>query len=154
MGLVGQEREAHVFFVNNVHALIDNHINAFGKRKQPVVRIVHFGNPALFIHQQSHIFQAVLGDKLAVRFGGIPRQAEDFDIIGFVFFDVLLKLNKLAYSKLGVVFGIKGEHHGAVIFYGIAELPHFTVLIGQREIRGELTGNGMRCFDIRSRAGG
>jgi hypothetical protein len=96
----------------------------------------------------------VLGDKLAVRFGGIPRQAEDFDIIGFVFFDVLLKLNKLAYSKLGVVFGIKGEHHGAVIFYGIAELPHFTVLIGQREIRGELTGNGMRCFDIRSRAGG
>jgi len=55
-----------------------------------------------------------------------------FLFFGFVFFDVLLKLNKLAYSKLGVVLGIKGEHHGAIIFHGIAEFPCFAVLIGQR----------------------
>jgi len=96
----------------------------------------------------------MLGDKFAVRFGGIPRQAEDFDIFGFVFFDVLLKLNKLAYSKLGIVFGIKGEHHGVIIFYSISERPCLAVLIGQREIRSNLSGNGRRCFDIRCRAGG
>jgi len=95
----------------------------------------------------------VLGDKLAVRFGRIPRQAEDFDIFGVVFFNVLLKLNKLAYSKPGVVFGIKSEHHGAVIFRDIAEFPGFTVLIGKCKIRGNLTGGGRRCLDIRSRAG-
>ena len=65
-----------------------------------------------------------------------------------------MKLNKLLRSKLGVVFGIKGKHHGAVIFHGIAELPKFAVLIGKGEIGSDLTGSGRRGFDIRSRGSG
>jgi len=89
----------------------------------------------------------VLGDKLAVRFGRIPRQAEDFDFFGFVFFNVLLKLNKLADSKLCIVFGIESQYHSAMIFDSIAEFPSVALLIGQCKIRGCLTGNrgGVFC---------
>ncbi len=153
MGLIRQERKPHIVSVNDIHFFIDDHIDAFGKRQQPVVGFVHFGDSAFFIHQQGHVFQAVLGDKLAVRFGRVSRQAEDFDIFGVVFFDVLLKLNKLAYSKLGVVFGIKGEHDGTILFDGIAEFPSFPVLIGKCKIGSYLTGDGSCRSDIRSRAG-
>jgi len=152
--LIGQQRESHVIPVNDVHFFIDNHIHAFGKRQQPVVCAIELGDFAFFIHQQSHVFQAVLGDKPAVRFGRIPRQAEDFDFFGFVFFNILLKLNKLAYSKLCVVFGIESQYHSAMIFDSIAELPCFAVLVDQCEIRSKLAGSGRGCFDIRSRAGG
>jgi hypothetical protein len=145
--LIGQQRESHVIPVNDVHFFIDNHIHAFGKGQKPVVGVVELGDFAFFIHQQSHVFQAVLGYKLAVRFGRIPRQAENFDFFGFVFFNILLKLNKLADSKLGVVFGIESQYHGAMIFDSIAEFPYVALLIGQCKIRGYLAGNrgGVFC---------
>jgi hypothetical protein len=86
----------------------------------------------------------VLGDKVAVGLGRIARQTEDFDLSCFVFRDVLLKLNKLAYSDPGVVLGIKGEDNGVIIFENVAQFPQFAVLVGQREIDGGLTGHG-RC---------
>lgn len=151
--LIGQQRESHVIPVNDIHFFIDNHIDAFGKRKQPVVRVIYFGNLAFFIHQQGHVFQVVLGDKLAVRFDRISRQAENFNFFGFVFFNVLLKLNKLADSKLCVVFGIESQYHSAMIFDSIAEFPCFTILIGKCKIGSYLTGSRRRCFDIRSCTG-
>lgn len=106
-----------------------------------MVRVVELGDLAFLIHQQGHILQAVLGDELAVRFGRIPGQTKDFYFLGFVFFNVLLKLNKLADSKLCIVFGIESQHHSAMMFDSIAEFPSVALLIGQRKIRGCLTGN-------------
>ena len=88
--------------------------------------------------------KAMFGDELAVRFGRIARQAEDFDFSCFVFRDVLLKLNKLANSDAGVVLGVKGEHNGVIIFERIAQFPQFAVLVGQCEIDGGLTGCTVR----------
>ncbi len=106
-----------------------------------MVRVVELGDLAFFIHQKGHVFQAVLGDELAVRFGRIPRQAEYLNFFGFVLLNVLLKLNKLAYSKLCIVFGIESQYHSAMMFDSIAEFPYVALLIGQCKIRGCLTGN-------------
>ncbi len=63
-----------------------------------MLRIIQFGNLAFFVNQERHVAKAMFGDELAVRFGRIARQTEDFDLSCFVFRDVLLKLNKLANS--------------------------------------------------------
>jgi hypothetical protein len=95
----------------------------------------------------------VLGSEFPVGFGRIPRQSKNFDFSRFVFFNVLLKLNKLANSLFCVVFGIKGEHDGPIIFKRIAELPEFAVLIGQCEIHSGMTGRVGSVLNIPSRAG-
>jgi hypothetical protein len=118
-----------------------------------VVRIIHFGNLTFFIDEQRYVVQAVFGDELAVRFGRVARQTEDFDLSCFVFRDVLLKLNKLANSDAGVVFGVKGEHNGMIIFENITQFPQFAVLVGQCEIDGGLTGCRRCGFDVRSGTG-
>ncbi len=117
-----------------------------------MVGIIEFGDFAFFVDEQRHAFQAVFGDKLAMRFGRISRQAKDLNFSGFVFFDVLLKLNKLANSDAGVIFGIKGENNGLIIFKRIAERPEFAVLVGQCKIRRGLGGRGRCVFYIRSGA--
>lgn len=80
-----------------------------------MVCVVEFGDLALCINEQRHVVQAVLGDELAVRFGRIARESQDLHFSCFIFGDVLLKLNKLAYSDPGVVFGVKREHHSAIV---------------------------------------
>jgi len=152
--LIGKKRKAHIFAVDDIHLLTDDQINALRKRQDPVVRVIAFGDFALFIDEQRHVVQLVLGDELAVRFGRIARESQDFYFSGFVFSDVLLKLNKLANSGAGVVFGIKGQHHGFIVFERFGQRPHFAVLIGQRKVRGFLTGRDRVVSDVRIRAGG
>jgi len=64
--LIRQQRKAHVFAVNDVHLLTDNHINALLQVQDPVVRIIHFGNLAFFVNQERHVAKAMFGDELAV----------------------------------------------------------------------------------------
>ena len=65
---------------------------------------------ASFIDQQRHVIQPVLFDKGPVRLGGIPADTQDFNFAGFIFVNVLLKLNKLRNSLFGVIFGVKVQH--------------------------------------------
>ena len=88
-----------------------------------MISVVELGDFAFFIHQKRHVIEAVLGDKVAVGFGGIAVYAQNFDVTLFVFFDVLLKLNKLFNSEACVVFGIKRQHDAAVICQNFAECP-------------------------------
>jgi len=140
--LIRKQCEAHVLSVYDVHLFVDDQINPPRQGQKPVVCIIHFGNFAFFVNQQRHAGKTVLGDKVAVRLGRIPRQAENFNLTRFVLCNVLLKLNKLANSLLCVVFGVKGKHHGAMILENVAEFPQFAVLIGQCEIISGLTGYG------------
>ncbi len=114
--LIGKKRKAHIFAVDDIHLLIDDQIHALRKRQDPVVCVIELGDFAFFIDEQRHVVQSVFGDEFAVRFGRIAREPQDFDFSCFVFCDVLLKLNKLAYSGAGVVLGIKGHNDGVVIF--------------------------------------
>jgi hypothetical protein len=44
----------------------------------------------------------------------VAAVADDFNFTRFVFFNILLKLNKLTNSLFGIVFGVKGKHHCAM----------------------------------------
>lgn len=63
--------EAHILAVNYIHVLIDNYINTARKRQQPVIGVVEFGDFSFFVRQKRQVIELVLGDKVAVRFGGI-----------------------------------------------------------------------------------
>jgi len=121
--LVFQQAKAHVLSINNVHFFINNDVNAFGKRQKPVVGVVKFGDFAFFIHQKRHFIEFMFGNKIAVRFGGITAQAQNFDIALFVFLDVLLKLNKLFNSEASIIFGIKSEYYSPMLFQNFAKRP-------------------------------
>jgi hypothetical protein len=81
-----------------------------------VIRVIELGDSAFVVHQERHAAKAVLGDKLAVRFGRVSRESQDLNVSFVIFGDVLLKLNKLANSVFCVVLGIKGKDNGLIIF--------------------------------------
>jgi hypothetical protein len=99
--------------------LINDQVNPSRHGQKPMVCIIHFGDFSSLVNQQGNIVQIVFRDKIAVRFGGISVDAYYLDSSRFVFFNVLLKLNKLANSPLGIIFGIKGQHHAPIILEDI-----------------------------------
>ena len=64
--LIRQQAKAHVFPVQNIQILIDDQIHPFGQGQYPVIRVVPFGDFALFIDQQGHVVQSVFGDEFPV----------------------------------------------------------------------------------------
>ncbi len=84
--------------------------------------------------------ETVFFPKLPVGFDAVSADAENLDIAGCEFFDVLLKLNKFRRSVFGVVFGIKGDQGAPVPVQYRAQGHHLAALVRQGERRGQIDG--------------